>query len=91
MKIYNKKIVYDKNDNIIEEDSYEYHGKVAQAGGSVKKNIIVAAVVAAVVYFGPTDGINEWEYTIHKSQYVESTYFCWYFYYWWCYRTKTCT
>ena len=37
MKIY-KKIVYDKNDNIIEEDSYEYHGKVAQAGGSVKKN-----------------------------------------------------
>ena len=54
MKIYNK-IVYDKNDNIIEEDSYEYHGKVAQAGGgSVKKIIVVAAVVAAVVYFGPT-------------------------------------
>ena len=53
MKIY-KKIVYDKDDNIIEEDSYEYQGKVAQAGGStIKKIIIVAAVVAAVVIFGP--------------------------------------
>ena len=52
MKIY-KKIVYDKNDNIIEEDSYEYHGAVAQAGGSsVKKLIVVAAVVAVAVYFG---------------------------------------
>ncbi len=30
MKIY-KKIVYDKNDNIIEEDSYEYHGQVVDA------------------------------------------------------------
>ena len=49
MKIY-KKIVYDKNDNIIEEDSYEYQGKVAQAGGgSVKKIIAVVAVVAIAV------------------------------------------
>ena len=53
MKIY-KKIVYDKDDNIIEEDSYEHHGQVAQAGGTVKKIIIVAAVVAAVVVLGPT-------------------------------------
>ena len=53
MKIY-KKIVYDKDDNIIEEDSYEYHGQVAQAGDTVKKIIIVAAVVAAVVVLGPT-------------------------------------
>ena len=52
MKIY-KKIVYDKDDNIIESESYEYHGKVAQAGGSVKKIIIIAAVVAAVVIIGP--------------------------------------
>jgi len=53
VKIY-KKIVYDKDDNIIEEDSYEYHGQVAQAGDTVKKIIIVAAVVAAVVVLGPT-------------------------------------
>ena len=52
MKIY-KKIVYDKDNNIIEEDSYEHHGQVAQAGGSVKKLIIIAAVVAAVVVLGP--------------------------------------
>ena len=48
MKIY-KKIVYDKNDNIIEENSYEYQGQVAQAGGSVKKVIAVVAVVAVAV------------------------------------------
>ena len=53
MKIY-KKIVYDKDDNIIESESYEYHGEVAQAGGSVKKIIIIAAVIAAVVVLGPT-------------------------------------
>jgi len=53
VKIY-KKIVYDKDDNIIESESYEYHGEVAQAGGStIKKIIIVAAVVAAVVVLGP--------------------------------------
>ena len=52
MKIY-KKIVYDKDDNIIESEFYEYHGEVAQAGGSVKKIIIIAAVVAAVVIIGP--------------------------------------
>lgn len=53
MKIY-KKIVYDKDDNIIEEDSYEYHGQVAQAGDTVKKIIVVAAVIAVVVVLGPT-------------------------------------
>jgi len=53
VKIY-KKIVYDKDDNIIESESYEYHGQVAQAGGAVKKIIIIAAVVAAVVVLGPT-------------------------------------
>ena len=53
MKIY-KKIVYDKDDNIIESESYEYDGKVAQAGGSLKKIIIIAAVVAAVVVLGPS-------------------------------------
>ena len=53
MKIY-KKIVYDKDDNIIESESYEYHGEVAQAGGAVKKIIIIAAVVAAVVILGPS-------------------------------------
>ena len=30
MKVYTK-IVYDKDDNIIEEDSYNYDGPVAQA------------------------------------------------------------
>ena len=53
MKIY-KKIVYDKDDNIIESESYEYHGEVAQAGGSIKKIIVIAAVVAAVVVLGPS-------------------------------------
>ena len=53
MKIY-KKIVYDKDDNIIESESYEYHGEVAQAGGSIKKIIIIAAVIAVVVVLGPT-------------------------------------
>ena len=48
MKIY-KKIVYDKNDNIIEENSYEYQGQITQAGGSVKKVIAVVAVVAIAV------------------------------------------
>ena len=48
MKIY-KKIVYDKNDNIIEEDSYEYQGQITQAGGEVKKVIAVVAVVAIAV------------------------------------------
>jgi len=53
VKIY-KKIVYDKDDNIIESESYEYHGEVAQAGGAIKKIIVIAAVVAAVVVLGPS-------------------------------------
>jgi len=60
VKIYNK-IVYDINNNIIEEDSYEYHGQITQAGGdTIKKIIVVAAVVAVgVVLFsagGPLAG-----------------------------------
>ena len=43
MKIY-KKIVYDKDDNIIEEISYEHHGQVAQAGGSVKNMMFGGSV-----------------------------------------------
>ena len=53
MKIY-KKIVYDKDNNIIEEDSYQHHGQVAQASGAIKKIIVVAAVIAVVVVLGPT-------------------------------------
>ena len=36
MKIYNK-IVWDKDGNVIEEDSYEYEGPVAQAMGGRPK------------------------------------------------------
>tara|TARA_R100001369_G_scaffold46449_1_gene72795 strand:+ start:1037 stop:4324 length:3288 start_codon:yes stop_codon:yes gene_type:complete len=55
VKIY-KKIVYDKDDNIIESESYEYHGEVAQAGGGnpIKKIIGIAAVIGVVVLLGPT-------------------------------------
>ena len=45
MKIYNK-IVYDINDNIIEEDSYEYNGPIA------KCDWITAAVVGASAVAG---------------------------------------
>lgn len=37
MKVYNK-IVYDKDNNIIEEDSYDYDGPVAQARKSYQKS-----------------------------------------------------
>jgi len=54
VKIY-KKIVYDKDDNIIESESYEYHGEVAQAGGNpIKKIIVIAAVIGVVVVLGPS-------------------------------------
>ena len=49
MKIYNK-IVYDKYDHIIEEDSYEYTGKVALAGGGGKSIVSVAITVAVAIY-----------------------------------------
>ena len=49
MKIY-KKIVYDKYDNIIEEDSYEYTGSVAQVGGSSSGIVQLALTVAIAVY-----------------------------------------
>ena len=50
MKIYNK-IVYDKYDNIIEEDSYEYTGKVALAGGG--GGIVQVALTIAVAVYAP--------------------------------------
>ena len=56
MKIY-KKIVYDKYDNIIEEDSYEYHGQVTQAGGGGSKflkAVVVVAAVDTIPFQGPT-------------------------------------
>jgi hypothetical protein len=52
MKIY-KKIVFDKNDNVIEEESFEYTGEVAKAGGSTfKKLVVIAVIVTAVVVLG---------------------------------------
>jgi len=58
MKIY-KKIVLDKNNNIIEEHSYDYEGPIAHAGGGskvLKAIVVVAVVVAAVVVLGPQVG-----------------------------------
>lgn len=51
MKIYNK-IVFDKDDNIIEEDSYEYSGPIAHCGGGnpIKKIIKpIAKVFKSIV------------------------------------------
>lgn len=48
MKIYNK-IVYDINDNIIEEDSYEYNGPIAKCDW-----ITAAATTAAPYIVGGT-------------------------------------
>ena len=50
MKIY-KKIVFDKDDNIIEEDSYEYNGPVAQCKGNPFKKIFkpIAKVFKSIV------------------------------------------
>ena len=56
MKIYNK-IVYDKNDNIIEEDSYEYHGPIAKASGDdIKTAVTIGAVATGVGFFAGTLG-----------------------------------
>ena len=56
MKIYNK-IVYDKNDNIIEEDSYEYNGSIAKASGDdVKTAVTIGAIAVGVGYFAGTLG-----------------------------------
>jgi len=59
MKVYNK-IVYDKNNKIIEEDSYNYNGPVALAGGDagdiVKNAIVVGAVATGVGFFAGTLG-----------------------------------
>jgi len=46
MKIYNK-IVYDINDNIIEEDSYEYEGPLTLAGPAAAAVTATSATTAA--------------------------------------------
>lgn len=56
MKVYNK-IVYDKDDNIIEEHSYDYNGPVAQA--RLKK--------------GPNQIKNEAKGYFHKGSNIESS------------------
>ena len=60
MKIYNK-IVFDKDDNIIFEDSYEYNGKISHCGsiGDAVGDILGSdigqiALTIAVAYFAPT-------------------------------------
>ena len=60
MKIYNK-IIYDKDNNIIFEDSYEYNGDIVQAGSIgdsvgdiLGSDIGQIALTVAVAYFAPT-------------------------------------
>ena len=58
MKIYNR-IVYDKDNNLLIEDSYEYTGPIAHAGGGgdlVKSAIVVGAVATGVGFFAGTLG-----------------------------------
>ena len=56
MKIYNK-IVYDKYNNVIEEDSYDYYGPVAKADGdTVKQAVVVGAVAVGVGWVAGTLG-----------------------------------
>tara|TARA_R100001443_G_scaffold84534_4_gene91137 strand:- start:249 stop:3299 length:3051 start_codon:yes stop_codon:yes gene_type:complete len=56
MKIYNK-IVYDKDNNIINEDSYEYNGPLVKASGDdVKSALVVGAVAVGVGFFAGTLG-----------------------------------
>ena len=58
MKIYNR-IIYDKDNNILLEDSYEYTGPIAHAGGdAVKAAIVVGAVAALPVAAGWTSGFT---------------------------------
>lgn len=47
MKVY-KKIVYDKNDNIIEEDSYEYNGPIAEAKGGGGIGGVIGGIIGAI-------------------------------------------
>ena len=60
MKIYNK-IVFDKDDNIIFEDSYKYNGKISHCGsiGDAVGDVLGSdigqiALTIAVAYFAPT-------------------------------------
>ena len=60
MKIYNK-IIYDINDNIIYEDSYDYQGKIAKCdvitdtvGDILGSDVGQIALTIAVAVYAPT-------------------------------------
>ena len=56
MKVYNK-IIYDKNNNIIYEDSYNYNGPVAKADSEdIKTAVVIGAVATGVGFFAGTLG-----------------------------------
>jgi len=58
MKIYNK-IVYDINDNIIEEDSYEYTGQITLAGPAAPAIFTGAMGIAQISAQGKIGKINQ--------------------------------
>ena len=56
MKIYNK-VVYDKDNNILLEDSYQYNGPIAKTSGDdVKSAVTIGAIAVGVGYFAGTLG-----------------------------------
>ena len=56
MKVYNK-IIYDKDNNVIYEDSYNYTGPVAKADSDdVKTALVIGAVATGVGFFAGTLG-----------------------------------
>ena len=56
MKIYNK-VILDKDDNVIYEDSYEYNGPIAKASGDdIKGAVAIGAVAVGVGFFAGTLG-----------------------------------
>ena len=56
MKIYNK-VVYDKDDNVLLEDSYQYNGPIAKASGDdIKGAVAIGAVAVGVGFFAGTLG-----------------------------------
>tara|TARA_R100000664_G_scaffold34157_1_gene54445 strand:+ start:1048 stop:4101 length:3054 start_codon:yes stop_codon:yes gene_type:complete len=56
MKIYNK-VVYDKDDNVLLEDSYQYNGPIAKASGDdVKGAVTIGAIAVGVGFFAGTLG-----------------------------------
>ena len=67
MKIYNR-IVYDKDNNVLIEDSYEYNGPVAKCDGDdVKTAITVAAIAYGVGYFAGTLGTGPLAGFLHNT------------------------